>query len=54
MSEQPEAGAPEVGDESSLEFSDPEPADLEEAYKSALQPLQFGTFDSSLPRAYNK
>ena len=54
MSGPPEAGVPEAGDESLPEFSAPEPPDLEEAYRSALRPLQFGTFDSTLPRAYNR
>ena len=54
MNGPPEGGAPEAGDESLLEFSEPEPPDLEEVYTSALRPLQFGTFDCTLPRAYNR
>lgn len=34
-------------------FSEPEPADVEAAYVSALGPLRVGTFDSSAPRAYS-
>ena len=37
-----------------LGFAEPEAEDLEGAYKRELGPLQIGTFDSSLPRAYNR
>jgi hypothetical protein len=37
-----------------LGFAEPQPDDLEHLYKESLAPLQIGTFDSSLPRAYNR
>lgn len=37
-----------------LGFAEPEPANLEEVYMGELASLQIGTFDSTLPRAYNR